>query len=231
MSAELYTSNLTVTSIISDADIIVKLVILSLFLASFCSWVIIFDKLIKFRTLIFKANKFEREFWSGKEIIPLYNKAKKKNNHPLSHVFVTAINEWQLQSDIAISDIPAKERLKERIYQSMMVAKSKAFLDIKNNINFLATIASVSPFIGLFGTVWGIMNSFSAIAGSQNTNLAVIAPGISEALFATAIGLFAAIPALIFYNSFINKLNIYSNRVEDFIIEIMNLLSRELDKS
>ena len=90
---------------------------------------------------------------------------------------------------------------------------------------------SITPFIGLFGTVWGIMNSFSAIAGSQNTSLAVIAPGISEALFATAIGLFAAIPALIFYNSFINKLNIYHNRVEDFTIEIMNLLSRELDKN
>ena len=231
MNTDLYTSNLTIVSIISDADIIVKLVILLLFLASFCSWVIIFDKLIKFRTLTFRANRFEKEFWSGKEMIPLYNKAKKFNNHPLSHVFVTAINEWQLQTDINSSDITAKERLKERIYQSMSVAKSKSLLDIKNNINFLATIASVSPFIGLFGTVWGIMNSFSAIAGSQNTNLAVIAPGISEALFATAIGLFAAIPALIFYNSFVNKLNIYNNRIDDFITEIINLLSRELDKN
>jgi biopolymer transport protein TolQ len=231
MNSDLYTSSLTISSLVSEADIIVKLVIFILFLASFCSWVIIFDKFIKFKSLAFKAKKFEKEFWSGQEIVSLYNKAKTSNNHPLSHVFVSAINEWQLQSDNNLVDDISKERFKERLYQTMMVAKNRSFLQVKNNINFLATIASVTPFIGLFGTVWGIMNSFSAIAGSQNTSLAVIAPGISEALFATAIGLFAAIPALIFYNSFINKLNMYHNRVEDFTIEIMNLLSRELDKN
>ena len=149
----------------------------------------------------------------------------------MSHVFVTAINEWQLQASINLSDTYAKERLKERVYQSMMVAKNRVFNKVRKNINFLATVASTAPFVGLFGTVWGIMNSFSAIVGAQNTNLTVVAPGIAEALFATAIGLFSAIPALIFYNFFVNKLNLYNSRVEDFCIEIINLLSRELDKS
>lgn len=231
MESELYTSNLAISSFISDADLVVKIVILLLFLASFCSWAIIFDKLIKFRILNVRAKNFEKEFWSGKEIVPLYEKAKRYDNHPLSHVFVTAINEWQLQAAINLSDTYAKERLKERVYQSMMVAKSRMFNKVRQNINFLATVASTAPFIGLFGTVWGIMNSFSAIVGAQNTNLTIVAPGIAEALFATAIGLFSAIPALIFYNYFVNKLNLYNSRVEDFCIEIINLLSRELDKN
>jgi biopolymer transport protein TolQ len=226
----MYSGNLALVSLISDADIIVKLVILILFLASFISWAIIFDKIFKFKFLNFKAKKFENDFWSGREISQLYDEMKDNDTHPMSHVFVTAINEWQLQAELKIEDSDAKERLKERIYQSMMVAKNRALGKVQKNVNFLATISSASPFIGLFGTVWGIMNSFSAIVGSKNTSLAVVAPGISEALFATAIGLFAAIPALIFYNYFVNKINIYNSRVEDFSIEIMNLLSRELDK-
>ncbi len=111
-----------------------------------------------------------------------------------------------------------------------MVTKNRAISRIQKNINFLATISSSAPFIGLFGTVWGIMNSFSAIANAQNTSLTVVAPGIAEALFATAVGLFAAIPALVYYNIYVNKLNAYNARIEDFSVEIINLLSRELDK-
>ena len=231
MNPELYHNNLAIASLVSEADFVVKMVIFILFLASFCSWAIIFDKFIKFRVLNARARSFEKEFWSGKEILPLYEKTKRRDNHPMSHVFVTAINEWQLQESIDLSDSYAKERLKERVYQSMMVAKSRMFNKVRKNINFLATVASSTPFIGLFGTIWGIMNSFSAIVGSQNTSLAVVAPGISEALFATAVGLFSAIPALVFYNYFVNKLNMYNSRVEDFSIEIINLLSRELDKN
>jgi len=227
---DLYTDHLAVSSFINEADLVVKFVIIILFLASFWSWAIIFDKLIKFRVLNSRAKKFEQEFWSGVEILPLYEKIKKKDNHPLAHVFVTAINEWQMQSGLNLKDNYIKERLKERVYQAMMVAKNRAINKLEKNINFLATIASSTPFIGLFGTVWGIMNSFSAIVDAQNTSLAVVAPGIAEALFATAIGLFAAIPALIFYNMYVNKLNLYNSRVEDFSVEIINLLSRELDK-
>ncbi|MBT4878623.1 MAG: protein TolQ [Alphaproteobacteria bacterium] len=226
----MYTDYLAISSFISDADLVVKFVIIILFLSSFVSWAIIFDKLIKFRILNFRARNFEKQFWSGIEILPLFEKIKKKDNDPLSNVFVTAINEWQLQYGLNLQDNYVKERLKERIYQAMMVTKNRAINRIQKNINFLATISSSAPFIGLFGTVWGIMNSFSAIVDAQSTSLTVVAPGIAEALFATAVGLFAAIPALIFYNLYINKLNAYNSKIEDFSVEVINLLSRELDK-
>lgn len=226
----MYTDYLAISSFISDADLVVKFVIIILFLSSFVSWAIIFDKLIKFRILNFRARNFEKQFWSGIEILPLFEKIKKKDNDPLSNVFVTAINEWQLQYGLNLQDNYVKERLKERIYQAMMVTKNRAINRIQKNINFLATISSSAPFIGLFGTVWGIMNSFSAIVDAQSTSLTVVAPGIAEALFATAVGLFAAIPALIFYNLYINKLNAYNAKIEDFSVEVINLLSRELDK-
>ena len=226
----MYTDYLAISSFISDADLVVKFVIIILFLSSFVSWAIIFDKLIKFRILNFRARNFEKQFWSGIEILPLFEKIKKNDNDPLSNVFVTAINEWQLQYGLNLQDNYVKERLKERIYQAMMVTKNRAINRIQKNINFLATISSSAPFIGLFGTVWGIMNSFSAIVDAQSTSLTVVAPGIAEALFATAVGLFAAIPALIFYNLYINKLNAYNSKIEDFSVEVINLLSRELDK-
>ena len=217
-------------NLVSEADIIIKFVLFLLFAASFISWAIIIDKYFKFHTINVKASLFEKDFWSGKELIDLYEQAQDKNTHPLSNVFINAINEWQLQNTLDLNDDYAKERLKERVYQTMMVSKSKSINSLEKNVSFLATISSAAPFIGLFGTVWGIMNSFSAIAGTQNTSLTVVAPGISEALFATAAGLFAAIPALIFYNNFVNKIGIYNTRVEDFSLEILNLLSRELDK-
>ena len=229
--ADLYTGSFVISSLISDADAVVKIVILLLFLASFCSWSIVFDKIIKFRSLNRKAKKFNREFWSGKDINELYNDLKEKDNHPMSHIFIHAMNEWSaIDHTILFDNDGAKERFLSRIYQAMMIAKHRSVGKIQKNISFLATIASSSPFIGLFGTVWGIMNSFSAIVSTQNTNLSAVAPGISEALFATAIGLFAAIPALIFYNYFSNKLNDYEGKLEDFSTELMNIFSRELDK-
>jgi biopolymer transport protein TolQ len=217
-------------NLVSEADIVVKFILFLLFAGSFLSWAIIIDKFIKFKVIETKASIFEKDFWSGEELTDLYEKAQSKNTHPMSNVFINAVNEWQLQNTLDLNDDYAKERLKERVYQSMMVSKSKSINAIDNNVSFLATIASSAPFIGLFGTVWGIMNSFAAIAGTQNTSLAIVAPGISEALFATAAGLFVAIPALIFYNIFVNKIAAYNSRVEDFSIEMLNLLSRELDK-
>ncbi len=227
---EVYTSNLAVSTFISEADLVVKIVIFLLFLASFWSWAIIFDKLLKFRNILAKANRFENQFWASKDISALYKEVKTKDDHTLSHVFVSAMNEWQLTDIKSLKTDDAKDRFKERLFEIMMVAKNRSIRKIEKNVNFLATVSSAAPFIGLFGTVWGIMNSFSAIVGAQNTSLAVVAPGIAEALFATAIGLFAAIPALIFYNFFVNKLNLYSARAEDFAFEVINFLSRELDK-
>lgn len=223
-------ASLNLVNLVSEADIVVRFVFFILFAGSFLSWAIIIDKYLKFKVIETKASLFERDFWSGKELTELYEKAQARNTHPLSSVFVNAINEWQLQNTLDLTDDYAKERLKERVYQTMMVAKSKSINALDNNISLLATISSSAPFIGLFGTVWGIMNAFSAIAGTQNTSLAIVAPGISEALLATAVGLFAAIPALIFYNIFVNKVASYNSRVEDFCLEMLNLLSRELDK-
>jgi biopolymer transport protein TolQ len=204
-------------------------VLLVLFVGSFFSWAIIIEKFFSIRKLNKRTKEFENEFWTGQDLISLYDKAQTKNNHPLAIIFVNAINEWQLRDNMNLSDT-AKERLKERVYQSMMVSKSRALTKIEKNLNYLAIISSSAPFIGLFGTVWGIMNSFAAIASSQDTSLAVVAPGISEALFATAIGLFTAIPALVAYNVFASKLGSFSTRAEDFCVEVLNLLSRELDK-
>ncbi len=224
----LYNSDLAVISFVSEADIVIKSVLLLLAFASFVSWAIIFEKYFRFKTLNFRAKRFERSFWSGKEISVLYNQAKKENHHPLSQVFISAMEEWQLQPKT--SDHDAKDRLKDRVFQAMTVTKNKNTNKIQSNLSFLATTSSAAPFIGLFGTVWGIMNSFNAIANTQNTSLSVVAPGISEALFATAVGLFVAIPALIYYNYFANKLKSYTARIDNFSLEIINLLSRELEK-
>jgi biopolymer transport protein TolQ len=177
-----------------------------------------------------KIASFEKRFWSGQNLFNFYDRVKSSNNNPLSRVFIAAVNEWKLNSNLKKGDIYAKERLKERVYQTMMVSRSKSIMNIEKNYNYLAIIASASPFIGLFGTVWGIMNSFHSIAGSQNAGFSVVAPGIAEALLATAIGLFAAIPALIFYNVFVAKAETYRNKIEDFCVELMNFLSRELEK-
>lgn len=216
-------------SILSGADIVVLFVLMILFVGSFFSWAIIIEKIMTMKKMLKKTKEFEDEFWTGQDLVSLYDRAIAKNDHPLALIFVNAINEWQAKDGFNLSDV-AKERLKERVYQSMMVAKSRSIAKIEKNINVLAIVSSSAPFIGLFGTVWGIMNAFAAIAGTQNTSLAVVAPGISEALFATAIGLFAAIPALIAYNALVAKVVKFEARVEDFCIEVLNLLSRELDK-
>ncbi|MBL6621181.1 MAG: protein TolQ [Rickettsiales bacterium] len=228
--SNLYSNNFAISTFISEADLVVKLVIIILFLASFCSWSIIFDKFIKFKILSKRAKKFNAEYWSGVELMPFYERLKDSDNHPFSHLLITAINEWQLHDEKDLKDNYKKERLKERIFQSMMIARNRAVNRLEKNINFLAIISSASPFIGLFGTVWGIMNSFVAIVDAKNVSLAVVAPGIAEALFATAIGLFAAIPALIFYNIYVNHLDLYNAKLEDFSTEMLNLLSRQMDK-
>jgi biopolymer transport protein TolQ len=223
-------NNLAIYSLVSQAGLLVQLIMLLLVILSIVSWAIIFDKIFTYFFLDRKIASFEKRFWSGQNLFNFYDRIKSTNNNPLSRVFIVAVNEWKLNSNLKKGDIYAKERLKERVYQAMMVSRSKSIMKIEKNYNILAIIASASPFIGLFGTVWGIMNSFYSIAGSQNTGFSVVAPGIAEALLATAIGLLAAIPALIFYNLFVAKAETYRNKIEDFCIELMNFLSRELEK-
>ena len=222
--SNLYSNNFAISTFISEADLVVKLVIIILFLASFCSWSIIFDKFIKFKILSKRAKKFNSEYWSGVELMPFYERLKDNDNHPFSHLLITAINEWQLHDEKDLKDNYKKERLKERIFQSMMIARNRAVNRLEKNINFLAIISSASPFIGLFGTVWGIMNSFQSIAISRNTSLAIVAPGIAEALFATALGLLAAIPAVIAYNKFNNDSIRYYQKLENFSKRFLTII-------
>lgn len=224
-------TDMSMLALIGQADIVVKAVMLMLMLASIWCWTIIFDKLMKFRAVAAKTERFEKVFWSGQLLDQLYERIQNRIDHPMAAVFVAAMQEWgrkgvQTQADNSRLYVG----IKERIFQAMQVAANREIEKLDSNLSFLATVGSAAPFIGLFGTVWGIMNSFQSIAASKNTTLAVVAPGIAEALLATAVGLFAAIPAVIFYNMFSSKLNNLTGRIEDFSSELGALLSRELDE-
>ncbi len=225
--------NFSLIHLILQADFIVQLVMLILFFASILSWKIIFEKFVKFSFLQKRSENFENILESAKMIDDIYIHAKKNNNHLLANIFVAAISEWQasnVKKIIKENDFNAKISLKERLNNAMQIATSEAIQKLEKSLGFLAIIGSTAPFIGLFGTVWGIMNSFQGIAVSKNTSLAVVAPGIAEALLATAIGLFAAIPAVFFYNILTAKINQFLEKAGNFSLQILNLLSSELDK-
>ncbi|MFO0389553.1 MAG: protein TolQ [Alphaproteobacteria bacterium] len=214
----------------SQADIVVQLVILSLLFASFWSWAIIFEKTFLFRRVKAKAIKFENDFWSSEALDQFHEKTKKRGGHPMANIFIAAMEEWFRSKNKGTSPQQGiKIGLRDRIVQVMLVARNREVELLENGLGFLATTGSAAPFIGLFGTVWGIMHSFHAIAISKNTSLVAVAPGIAEALFATAIGLFAAIPAVIAYNKFNIELVRFSNKLEDFSTEFDTILSRQLE--
>jgi biopolymer transport protein TolQ len=202
------------------ADAIVKVVMIGLLFASVWSWAIIFDKWWRF-------NRVERTFWSGRSLEDLYQEVGHRPGHPLSALFIAAMREWRRSQEIATDSFLG---LKERVDKVMQVTISREMLSLEARLLFLATVGSVAPFIGLFGTVWGIMNSFQSIAISRDTNLAVVAPGIAEALFATALGLVAAIPAVVAYNRFSNQVGRFGSRMESFADEFSAILSRQLDE-
>ena len=214
-----------------QADIVVKIVLLMLILASFWSWAIIFEKLIRLRTLKAKADGFEDSFWSGVALDDLYDRISARPDDPLSSVFTGAMREWRRSIGKGIAaTATAKAALQQRIEQVMSVTIQREMEAIEKRVGFLATVGSTAPFIGLFGTVWGIMNSFHSIAQMKNATLAVVAPGIAEALFATAIGLVAAIPAVMAYNKISTEITRYAQRVEAFAGEFATILSRQLEE-
>lgn len=223
--------NFSMVGMFMQADWVVKLVMILLIMASFWCWAIIFEKWHMFRTVKAKAARFENEFWSSEALDKFYEKTKKRANHPMAIIFVAAMEEWfrSKNSNSQAAHGGLKLSLRERIVQVMQVARNRELEEVESGLGFLATTGSAAPFIGLFGTVWGIMNSFHAIALSKNTSLVAVAPGIAEALFATAIGLFAAIPAVIAYNKFSNELVRFSNKLEDFSTEFDTILSRQLE--
>lgn len=226
-------ASVSLVNLIAQADVVVQLVMLLLIAASLWSWAIIFDKIIKFRILRQRSDKFEEAFESTMMLEDIYNEAKNNDNHPLSRIFVACMKEWKannIKQIMADASQEKKSSLKERLMGAMQVASNRSMHKLESGLNFLAIVGSATPFIGLFGTVWGIMASFQGIAVSKNTSLAVVAPGIAEALLATAMGLFAAIPAVFFYNIFSARINYFSERATNFSTQLLNVLSKELDR-
>jgi len=222
--------NFSIVESFLRADIIVKTVMVLLLLASLWSWAIIINKWIVLGSLKRKATRFEKVFWSGQSLDELYQQFAAHNDHPLAAVFVAALREWRRAFEGGAPRENQLTGIKERIDKAMSATIIRETDGVERQLGFLATVGSVAPFIGLFGTVWGIMNSFTAIAARHDTTLAVVAPGIAEALFATALGLFAAVPAVIFYNRFINEIGRYSNRLDAFSDEFSAILSRQLEE-
>jgi biopolymer transport protein TolQ len=222
-------SNLSLWGLFLEADIVVKLVMLILLLASIWVWAIIIEKSISVRRVNREANSFEDEFWSGGSLEELYEREGADPTNPIAAVFGAAMSEWKRTVRISGVDI-GHTAVRERIDRAMNVTIMREMERLERWMIFLASVGSTAPFVGLFGTVWGIMHSFSAIAAMHNTDLAVVAPGIAEALFATAIGLVAAIPAVLAYNKISNDLARFAGRLEGFGSEFSAILSRQTEE-
>ncbi|ASW07512.1 MULTISPECIES: protein TolQ [Rhizobium] len=221
------TPDITLWSLFMQAGLVVKLVMIGLLAASVWTWAIVIDKYLSYARARRQFDHFEQVFWSGQSLEELYRTLSERNNTGLSAIFVAAMREWKKSFERgARSPIG----LQMRIDRAMDVTLARESEHLVARLGSLATIGSAGPFIGLFGTVVGIMTSFQAIAGSKSTNLAVVAPGIAEALLATAIGLVAAIPAVIAYNKFSADAGKLSGRMEGFADEFSAILSRQIDE-
>ena len=210
-----------------QAHIVVKLVIIGLLAASVWCWAIIVDKLLLYARTRRQIDQFETVFWSGQSLEQLYQQVSQKDTHGVAALFVTAMREWKRTYE---SGVRSLHGLSGRIDRVMDVTLAREVDRLERRLLVLATVGSAGPFIGLFGTVWGIMTSFQAIAASKNTNLSVVAPGIAEALLATALGLLAAIPAVMFYNKFSSQVSRLATRMEGFSDEFAAILSRQIDE-
>ncbi len=223
-------NDFSLMSLFGRADWVIRSVIIILLLASFWSWAIIIDKFFRFRRLRSQSNKFEDVFWSGKSLDDLYDKLGHRPDHPMAMMFASAMREWRRSGEKVPITSSTAAGVKERVGRVMRVTEARELDRVERFLSFLATVGSTAPFVGLFGTVWGIMNSFQSIATQNNTTLAVVAPGIAEALFATALGLLAAIPAVVAYNNFINARDRLAVRLNGFGEEFQAILSRQLDE-
>ena len=221
--------DLSLWGLFIQADIVVKIVMLGLLAASVWVWAIVFEKTSSLRRANREADAFEDRFWSGGSLEELYEQEGAKPGHPMAAVFGAAMGEWRRSVRIAGADI-SRSGARDRVDRAIGVTIQREMDRMERWMIFLASVGATAPFIGLFGTVWGIMHSFSAIAAMHNTNLAVVAPGIAEALFATAIGLVAAIPAVLAYNSISTNLARYASRLEGFGTEFSAILSRQSEE-
>jgi biopolymer transport protein TolQ len=220
-------AELSLWALFMQAGFVVKLVMLGLLCASIWTWAIIVDKVVAYGRAKRAINRFEQVFWSGQSLEELYRALSERRTSGMSSIFVAAMREWKKSFE---KGAKAPMGLQMRIEKAMDVALARESEMLESRLGFLATIGASAPFIGLFGTVVGIMTSFQAIAGSKSTSLAVVAPGIAEALLATAIGLLAAIPAVIAYNKLSSDSGHISARFEGFADEFSAILSRQIDE-
>ncbi len=213
------------------SDTVTKVVMIGLIAASVWSWAIIIEKLGTLRQVKQRSRKFEERFWSGGSLDRLYDAIGTHPSDPMSAMFVAAMKEWK-RTNIMKSKTDRGLRgvsLQQRIEKAMTVSMDKEVEALDTRMGFLASTGSVAPLVGLFGTVWGIINSFNAIAATQSNSLSAMAPGIAEALFTTAFGLIAAIPAVVAYNKITSDIDRYAKRLENFMVEFSSILSREID--
>jgi biopolymer transport protein TolQ len=227
MAGSLTADQFTMMSMFLRADLVVKSVMVMLVLASIWCWAIIFEKLLTVRRLNKRSDEFEQAFWSGKSLDDLFDKVSSNPRDPMSAVFAAAMREWRRVSGNTSENF--KVGLADRIERVMQITVNREMGRAEKYMTFLATTGATAPFVGLFGTVWGIMHSFQSIAISSNSSLAVVAPGIAEALFATALGLLAAIPAVVAFNKLNRDLDRYAGRLDSFAGEFTAILSREMD--
>jgi len=211
-------TDFSITQLFLRADFVVKSVIIILIAASVYSWALIFEKYRLFKKIEKSTSNFEEKFWKSKSAENFYNNLSNKDKDPLANIFQSAMIEL-IKTKSKSSSVQSA-----RVSRVLEISGDKEIKLIEKHFTFLATVGSTAPFIGLFGTVWGIMNSFQSIAISRNTSLAIVAPGIAEALFATALGLLAAIPAVIAYNKFNNESRIYGRRIENFTKKFLSII-------
>lgn len=215
-------------SMFREASLIVQIVMLLLIVASFISWAIIINKSLTFARMRKKFDRFEKSFWSGTSLDDLYSKLREpQKRSPIEKVFASGMREWRRSFETGGGLIAGAS---QRIDRAMGVSVERESQELEGWLGFLATTGAIAPFVGLFGTVWGIKNSFEEIAVSQNTNLSVVAPGIAEALLATALGLLAAVPAVVAYNALSDRVGRLHGRLETFADEFSTLLSRQLER-
>jgi biopolymer transport protein TolQ len=223
----LASADVSILSLFLQAHWVVKSVMIGLLICSIWVWAIAIDKTLLYTRTRRAMDRFEQAFWSGQSLEELYRSLSSRPTHSMAALFIAAMREWKRSFEGQARSFAG---LQARIEKVMDVTIAREIERLERRLLVLATVGSAGPFIGLFGTVWGIMTSFQSIAASKNTSLAIVAPGIAEALFATAIGLVAAIPATIFYNKFVSEVNKQAARLEGFADEFAAILSRQIDE-
>lgn len=221
------TVDFSLTTMFLKATWVVQVVMVMLIAASFWSWAIVIEKALAFRRLRGQMAAFEDSFWSGQPLDQLFERLGERGRSPIERIFVAGMTEWRRSFSKSGGLIPGTI---QRVDRAMNVAIARESAQINNRLPFLATVGSVAPFVGLFGTVWGIKTAFEDIATQQNTNLAVVAPGIAEALLATALGLLAAIPAVVAYNRLLGDAESLNGGLENFADEFSTILGRQIDR-